>query len=58
MCACLHDDNFMHITPFYMHIMSKCSSHDALDGGVVFIHVTVNLDALIFVAKLLSDINC
>ena len=38
--------------------MSKCSSPDAIHDGVVFIHVNVHIDALIFVAKLLCDIIC
>ena len=38
--------------------MSKCSSRDALHDGVVFIYVPFLIDAFIFVAKLLNDINC
>ena len=48
----------MHSAPFCSHNMSKCTSQCALHDGVVCIHVPVHIDALIFVAKLLSDINC
>ena len=48
----------VHIAPCCMHFMSKCSSQSSHHDGVVCIHVTVHIDALIFVAKLLSDINC
>ena len=58
MCASLNCHNFVHMGPFCVHDMSKCSPLDALDDGVVCIHITVNIDALIIVAKLLCDINC
>ena len=48
----------MHVAPFCAYDMSKCSSQSVLHDGVVCIHVNVHIDALIFVAKLLSDINC
>ena len=58
MCACSSHHNFLHVAPFCVYDMSKCSSLDALDDDVVCIHVPVHIDALIFVAKLPSDINC
>ena len=48
----------MHTTLFCVHDMSKCSSLDSLHDSCIFLHVPVHIDALIFVAKLLSDINC
>ena len=44
--------------PNCMYDMSKCSSLDALADGVVCMHVTVHLDAIIPVAKLLVAVKC
>ena len=48
----------MLVAPFCMYDMSKCSSQSAIYDGVVCIHAPVHIDALIFLAKLLYDINC
>ena len=37
-------------------MISKCSSHDALHVSVICMHVTVHIDALIIVAKVLYDV--
>ena len=58
MDASLSGSNFVHVALFCVHNMSKCSSQSALHDGVVSVHVVVQLEALIFIAKLLIDINC
>ena len=50
--------NSMLVAPICVYDMSKCSSLDALHDRVVCMHVSANLYALIFVAEVLSDINC
>ena len=40
-----------------MYDMSKCSSLNALRVSCIFMHVTVHINALIFVAKLLCDVT-
>ena len=41
-----------------MHDISKCSSLDALHVSVICMHVTVHIDALIIVARVLYDVYC
>ena len=46
----------MLVAPFCMHDISKCSSRDALHVSVICMHVTINIDALILVAKVQYDV--
>ena len=58
MCAACVGPTFVHVAPFCVNNMSKCSSQGDLHDGLVCIHATVHIDVLMFVAKLLTDINC
>ena len=48
--------NSLHACPFVMYDICNCSSLSALPGGIVCMHVTVHLVALIIVAKVLNVI--
>ena len=45
-------------TPFCAYDISKCSSLDALHVSGICMHVTVHIDAIIIVAKVLYDVVC
>ena len=45
-------------TPFCAYDISKCSSLDALHVSGICMHVTVHIDAIIIVAKVLYDVAC
>ena len=49
---------FVLVAPLHMYDISKCSSLSALGGGIVSMHVTIHIDALILVAKVTNVINC
>ena len=48
----------MHIAPICAYDISKCSSRADLHVSVICMHVTIHIDVLIFVAKVLYDDVC
>ena len=43
-------------TPNHAYVISKCSSRDALHVSGIWMNVTVHIDAIIVVAKVLYDV--
>ena len=58
MYACLDGHNFVHIGPLVMFFICKCSSLNSLHSGIVVMHVTSHLEALIIVAKVHVAVKC
>ena len=48
----------MFVAQFHAYDISKSSTRDDLHVSVIFMHVTVHIDAIILVAKVLYDVNC